>query len=34
MINNVVSFIHLFMILMKTWIFEFSRVVYLTDYQV
>jgi len=33
MVTNVVSFIHLFMILMKTWIFEFSRWVYSIDYQ-
>jgi hypothetical protein len=33
MIKNVVSFIHLFMILMKMWIFESSRGVYSTDYR-
>ena len=34
MVTNVVSFIHLFMILMKTWISEFSRWMCSTDYRV
>jgi hypothetical protein len=34
MVKNVISFIHLFMILMKTWIFELSCWVYATDYRV
>jgi hypothetical protein len=33
-VKNVVSSIHLFMILMKTWIFESSRRVYSIDYRV
>ena len=34
MVKNVVSFIHLFMILMETWIFEFPSWVCSTDYRV
>ena len=33
MVKNVVRFIHLFMIMMKTWIFKFSRWVYSIEYQ-
>jgi hypothetical protein len=33
-VKNIVSFIHLFMMLMITWIFEFSQEVYSTDYRV